>query len=160
MLNNKNLEQKSSELIAKHGTPSFIINPAATGVFDNFSQGAGQGVIAQFNAAAMQEYASWRNEQLAAMKKLGQIPTAGQLEAAFVRTAEYQSLMRTFEDEAWKIKNTTEGFVKSSNQSSQPVGGLKPPSLSNAAPESTPVAPIAKAEKREKLDAIAARNRK
>lgn len=160
LLNNKRLEQKTAELIAKHGTPSFIINPSATGVFDNFSQGAGQGVIAQFNAAAMQEYAGWRNEQLAAMKKLGQIPTAGQLEAAFVRTAEYQSLMRKFEDEAWKVKNTTEGFIKSSNQSNQAVGGLKPPSLSNATSESTPASPIAKAEKKETLDAIRARNRK
>lgn len=163
LLNNKRLEQKTAELIAKHGTPSFIINPTATGVFDNFSQGAGQGVIAQFNAAAMQEYAGWRNEQLAAMKKFGQIPTAGQLEAAFVRTAEYQSLMRKFEDEAWRIKTTTESSVKSSkssNLSTEAVGGLKPPSLSNASPESTPASPRANAEKKETLDAIRARNRK
>ena len=159
LLNNRRLEQKSSELIAKHGTPSFIINPAAPGVFDNFSQGAGQGVIAQFNAAAMQEYAAWRNDQLAAMKKLGQIPNAGQLEAAFVRTAEYQKLMRTFEDEAWNIKNKTEGFGNSSNQSTQAVGGMKPPSLSNAAPENTPVAPSVKANNQQRIDATAAKFR-
>ena len=40
--------------------------PAFAGAF---SLGAGQNVLTQFNAAAMEEYAGWRKQQIELMKK-------------------------------------------------------------------------------------------
>jgi len=160
LLNNKRLEQKTSELIGKHGTPSFLINPANPGPFDAFSLGAGQNILAQFNAAAMQEYAGWRKQQTEAMKAYGQIPQAGELENAFIRTKKYQDLMRTFEGEAWKIKKEIEGYVKAPSLNESSVGGLAPQNISTATAQRPPSSPSATARKEETLDSLASQFRK
>jgi hypothetical protein len=161
LLNNKRIELKNSELIAKHGTPSFLVNPAAPGPFDAFSLGAGQSVLTSFNAAAVEEYAAWRKQQLEAMKAHGQIPQAGELENAFIRTKKYQDLMRTYEEEGYNIKKQIEGYVKASPVNESPVGGMVPPAnLSNATVKKSPVAPTEKANRQEELDTLAAKFRK
>lgn len=160
LLNNKRLEQKTSELIAKHGTPSFLINPANPGPFDAFSLGAGQNVLSQFNAAAMEEYAGWRKQQLESMKAHGQIPQAGELENAFIRTKKYQDLMRTFEGEAWGIKKEIEGYVKAPPLNQSSVGGMAPQNISTATAQKPPMAPSTTAKQEETLDSLVAKFRK
>lgn len=161
LLNNARIEGKMSEMIGKHGTPSFLINPSAPGVFDAFSLGAGQNVLTQFNAAAMEEYAGWRKQQIELMKKHGQIPQAGELENAFIRTDNYQKLMRTYEDEGWNIKQAIEGYVKNPNTVGQSsVGGVKPPNLSNASSQNAPASPSAAANRQDMIEALAAKHRK
>lgn len=160
LLNNKRLEQKTSELISKHGTPSFLINPASPGPFDAFSLGAGQNVLSQFNAAAMEEYAGWRKQQLEAMKAHGQIPQAGELENAFIRTKKYQDLMRTFEGEAWGIKKEIESYVKAPPLNQSAVGGMAPQNISTATAQKPPTAPSTTAKQEETLDSLVAKFRK
>ena len=160
LLNNKRFEQKTSELIAKHGTPSFLINPASPGPFDAFSLGAGQNVLSQFNAAAMEEYAKWRKQQIDTMKGYGQIPQAGELENAFIRTKNYQNLMRTFEGEAWGIKKEIEGYVKAPPLNQSPVGGMNPQNVSTATAQKPPSAPSTTARKEETLDSLVSKFRK
>jgi len=161
LLNNSRIEGKMSEMIKNHGTPSFLINPATPGVFDAFSLGAGQNVLTQFNAAAMEEYAGWRKQQIELMKKHGQIPQPGELENAFIRTDNYQKLMRTYEDESWKIKQQMEGYVKSPTTVGQSaVAGVKPPVLSNATSQNAPVAPSATANRQDMIEGLAAKFRK
>lgn len=160
LLNNKRLEQKTSELIAKHGTPSFLINPATAGVFDAFSLGAGQNVLYQLNASAMEEYAAWRKQQVDAMKAHGQIPQAGELENAFIRTKKYQDIKTKYEEEAWKIKKEIEGYVKAPPLNQSSVGGMAPQNISTATAQKPPTAPSVTARQEETLDSLASQFRK
>jgi hypothetical protein len=160
LLNNKRLEQKTSELISKHGTPSFVINPAAPGPFDAFSLGAGQSVLSGFNAMVTEEYAAWRKKQVEDMRARGQVPQAGELENAFIRTAKYQQLRRDAEEQSWSIKKQIEGYVKASPVSQSPVGGMAPENISNATAQKLPAAPSAKANREEEIDSLAAKHRK
>jgi hypothetical protein len=160
LLNNKILEQKTAELIAKHGTPSFLVNPASPGPFDAFSLSAGQNILAGFNAAVMEEYAAWRKKQVEDMRARGQVPQAGELENAFIRTKKYYDLQRDAEEQSWKIKKQTEGYIKASPVSQSPVGGMAPQNISTATGQNLPAAPSTKANREEELDSLAAKHRK
>ena len=55
-------------------------------------------MIGEFNQDATQLFADWRKRQLETYKRNGQIPNAGELEAAFANTPEYQALRKEYAD--------------------------------------------------------------
>jgi hypothetical protein len=100
------LEKTQLELVAKHGTLPFVINPKSYEIGDEFSRGIASSLIGEFNADATQMFAAWRDQQLSRYPK-GSAPKPGELEAAFARTPQYQALREQFADRNVEVMKRT-----------------------------------------------------
>ena len=92
------IERSNLELTSKHGSLPFLINPKTYSIGDEFARGEASALIGEFNQDATQLFADWRKRQLETYKRNGQIPNAGELEAAFANTPEYQALRKEYAD--------------------------------------------------------------
>lgn len=89
-------EKTSIELAGKHGTLPFLVNPKSYQLGDEFSRGEALALVGEFNQDATQLYSAWRDKQLDTYKRSGKVPNAGELEAAFSKTAEFQKLRNDY----------------------------------------------------------------
>lgn len=92
------IEKAQLELYAKHGTLPFVINPKSYQLGDEFSRGQALALIGEYNQDVTAAYNDWRSRQLEAYKKTGEVPNAGELEAAFVQTDIYKNLKKQYAD--------------------------------------------------------------
>ena len=93
-----NLEKLNSDLIAEHGgKPSFLVNPSAFTVKDQFARGEIQSIQGEFNAIASDLYRTYRNQMI---KNYGpdDSPGPNELEANFVKTPEYIRLQKQYSE--------------------------------------------------------------
>ena len=111
------IERSNLELTSKHGSLPFLINPKTYQLGDEFARGEASALIGEFNQDATELYSKWRSRQLETYKKTGQVPNAGELEAAFTKTPEYQALRREYADRNREImKRPTGGAAESGNR--------------------------------------------
>jgi hypothetical protein len=96
------VEGKRAELSKEYGTPSFLVNPSAFSITDQYARGEVQGLMTQFNARAIAAYQSWKTDMLANYGK-GEVPAPGQLENAFVKTDIYKNLKTDFMKQSKEI---------------------------------------------------------
>lgn len=89
------IEAKRAELSKEYGSPSFLVNPSAFAITDQYARGEVQGLMTQFNAQAMKAFQSWKNDMLSNYPK-GQVPPPGELENAFVKTDMYKNMKSDF----------------------------------------------------------------
>jgi hypothetical protein len=92
------MEKTNLELSSKHGTLPFLMNPKTYQLGDEFSRGEALALIGEFNQDATEMYSKWRQRQMDTYKKNGQVPNAGELEAAFAKTGEFQQLRQQYAD--------------------------------------------------------------
>lgn len=96
------IEAKRAELSKEYGTPSFLVNPSAFAITDQYARGEVQGLMTQFNAQAMAAYQSWKADMLSNYRK-GEVPSPGQLENAFIKTDIYKNLKSDFVKQSREI---------------------------------------------------------
>jgi hypothetical protein len=89
------IEKANLELVSKHGSLAFTINPQSYQIGDEFSRGIASSLIGEFNATASEMFQKWREEQLSRYPKT-LAPKPGELEAAFVKTPAYKNLREEF----------------------------------------------------------------
>jgi len=93
-----NLEKLNSDLIAEHGgKPSFLVNPSAFTVKDQFARGEIQSIQGEFNAVASELYVQYR-KQMIKNYSVDDSPGPNELEANFVKTPEYLRLQKEYSD--------------------------------------------------------------
>jgi hypothetical protein len=109
--NSRKIAAKESELISEHKTLPFLVNPSAFQTTDQFKRGEIQGIAGQFNAEASKLYADWRKVQLQNFQKYGQVPTAGELEANFIKQPEYQKLKEDYQLQEAAVRRRPETFA-------------------------------------------------
>jgi len=109
--NSRKIAAKESELISTHGTLPFLVNPSAFQTADQFKRGEIQGIAGQFNAEASKLYAEWRKTQLQNFQKYGQVPTAGELEANFIKQPEYLKLKEDYQLQEAAVRRRPETFA-------------------------------------------------
>lgn len=90
------IEKTQLDLSAKHGSLPFLINPKSYQLGDEFSRGEALALIGEFNQDATNMYRGWRERQLETYRRSNTVPSAGELEAAFVQTPEYQRLRQDY----------------------------------------------------------------
>lgn len=109
--NSRKIAAKESELISEHKTLPFLVNPSAFQTTDQFKRGEIQGIAGQFNAEASKLYADWRKVQLQNFQKYGQVPTAGELEANFIKQPEYLKLKEDYQLQEAAVRRRPETFA-------------------------------------------------
>lgn len=139
------IEGKRSELTRDYGgAPAFLVNPSAFGITDQFARGEVQGMMNQFNAVAVKEYQSWKNDMLANYPK-GQIPTPSELENAFMKTDIYKNLKSDFMKKSREVLArpiiTSPERGKEQEMKANAPGGLSPSIEKKTLPESTGASP-------------------
>lgn len=137
--NDKKIERKQAELIAKHGTLPFLVSPAAMEVPDQFARAEVQAILGQYNAEISDKFARWRKEQVAEFEKRGQVPSAGELEAQFVKTDLFKNTRKAYHDEAMKVR--TRPIETAPEKASTPVGGVNQQTSINAQRQAVPPTP-------------------
>ena len=97
------IERNNLDLTTKHGNLPFLINPKSYQLGDEFSRGEALALIGEFNQDAVDAFGKWRSRQLETFKRNGQVPNAGELEAAFAATPEFQKLKQDYADKNREI---------------------------------------------------------
>jgi hypothetical protein len=143
--NDRKIESKNAELFNAYGALPFLVNPAAMNVGDQFARAEVQAIFGQMNAEATSLYNEWRRNQVQEFRKRGQVPTAGQLENAFAKTAQFQQLRDDYAEMATKVRlRPVESAPEQKASISQgPVAGMKAQEELNKVPSAVP--PPAKA---------------
>lgn len=137
--NDRRIEAKNSELLSNYGALPFLINPAAMNVGDQFARAEVQAIFGQMNAEATSMYNDWRRNQVAEFRKRGQVPSAGELENAFAKTAEFQKLRDDYAEMATKVRlRPIETAPQRESVGTSPVAGLRPQEELNKIPTGTP----------------------
>jgi hypothetical protein len=138
--NSRKIAAKEAELIKDHGTLPFLVNPSAFQTADQFKRGEIQGIAGQFNAEASKLYSEWRKVQLQKFEKYGQVPTAGELEANFIKQPEYLQLKSQYQEQEAAVRARPEKFAPTipEAQGSINAPGLAQGSVNRSAP-SVPV---------------------
>jgi hypothetical protein len=92
------------------------------------------------NAEATSLYNEWRRNQVQEFRKRGQVPTAGQLENAFAKTAQFQQLRDDYAEMATKVRlRPVESAPEQKSSISQgPVAGMKAQEELNKVPSAVP----------------------
>lgn len=138
------IEGKRAELSKEYGTPSFLINPSAFGITDQFARGEVQGMMTQFNAQALKAYQSWKNDMLSSYPK-GQVPAPGELEAAFTKTDIYKNLKSDFMKQSRDVLSrpiiTTPEQTKEAEMKANAPGAMVPNLEKKELPEAKGAAP-------------------
>lgn len=93
------IERSLMEVSSKHGTLPFVINPKGYQLGDEFSRGEASALIGEFNQDVTTAYNRWRDQKVEAYRRNGDVPSAGELEAAFVNTDIYKDLKQRYADE-------------------------------------------------------------
>jgi hypothetical protein len=137
--NDKKIERKQAELISKHGTLPFLVSPAAMEVPDQFARAEVQAVLGQYNAEISDKFARWRKEQVAEFEKRGQVPSAGELEAQFVKTDIFKDTRQKYHDDAMKVR--TRPMETATEKASTPVGGTNQQPKMDAQKQAVPPTP-------------------
>ena len=130
------LERTQLELVSKHGTLPFLINPKSYEIGDEFSRGIASSLIGEFNSDATEMFVKWREQQLSRYPK-GTAPKPGELEAAFARTPQYEALRDQFAEKNMAVmKRTGESAPKGQMNPAnyEQALGIEP---EKAAPEKT-----------------------
>lgn len=138
------IEGKRAELSKEYGSPSFLVNPSAFGITDQFARGEVQGMMTQFNAQAAKAYQSWKNDMLANYPK-GEVPTPGELENAFVKTDIYKNMKSDFMKRSREVLSrqivTNPERTKEQEMISNAPGALAPTLEKKALPETKAAPP-------------------
>ena len=124
------VEGKRAELSKDYGgSPSFMVNPSAFGITDQFARGEVQGMMTQFNAQAMKAFQSWKSDMLASYPK-GQVPTPGELETAFTKTDMYKNMKSDFMKRSKEVMSrpiiTAPEMTKEQQMRTNAPGALSP----------------------------------
>lgn len=138
--NDRKIESKNAELFNAYGALPFLVNPAAMNVGDQFARAEVQAIFGQMNAEATSLYNEWRRNQVQEFRKRGQVPTAGQLENAFAKTAQFQQLRDDYAEMATKVRlRPVESAPEQKASISQgPVAGMKAQEELNKVPSAVP----------------------
>ena len=138
--NSRKIAAKESELISEHKTLPFLVNPSAFQTTDQFKRGEIQGIAGQFNAEASKLYADWRKVQLQNFQKYGQVPTAGELEANFIKQPEYLKLKEDYQLQEAAVRRRPETFAPTIPEAEGSVNapGVAQGAVNKSAPK-TPV---------------------
>lgn len=124
------VEKANMELVGKHGTLPFIINPKSYELGDQFAKGEVTALIGEFNADATKMFKDWRDQKLEAYKRSGTVPKPGELEARFVDSPEYKALKAaTAEKNKEIMRRPTSERTFSSNPSELNIGQQEPASI-------------------------------
>ena len=137
--NDKKIERKQAELIAKHGTLPFLVSPPAMEVPDQFARAEVQAILGQYNAEIADKFARWRKDQVAEFEKRGQVPSAGELEAQFVKTDIFKDTRQKYHDDAMKVR--TRPIETAPEKASTPVGGTNQQPKMDAQKQAVPPTP-------------------
>lgn len=146
------LDRQQAEMKQKYGSLPFLLDPKTFEIGDHFLRGESQAAIGQFNAQAMKMYSDFRSQMLSHYPK-GSVPAPGEIEAAFAKTPEFNSLRQNFADQVEKLQlYTPVGAAYGGSKSpaaygsdlgfenlpstSKPNGPVAPPTT-----QKTPVAP-------------------
>lgn len=97
------IERNNLDLTGKHGNLPFLINPKSYQLGDEFARGEALALIGEFNQDAVEAFSKWRSRQLETYKRNGQVPNAGELEAAFSATPEFQRLKADYAEKNREI---------------------------------------------------------
>jgi len=117
----------------------FLVSPAAMEVPDQFARAEVQAILGQYNAEISDKFARWRKDQLAEFEKRGQVPSAGELEAQFVKTDLFKNTRRAYHDEAMKVR--TRPVETAPEKASTPVGGVNQQPTIDAQKQGVPPTP-------------------
>ena len=117
-----------------------MVNPSAFQTTDQFKRGEIQGIAGQFNAEASKLYADWRKVQLQNFQKYGQVPTAGELEANFIKQPEYLKLKEDYQLQEAAVRRRPETFAPTIPEAEGSVNapGVAQGAVNKSAPK-TPV---------------------
>lgn len=102
------MAEKAQMDLSKNGNLPFLINPQTYQIGHEFKRGEALALVGEFNQDAIQLFQQWRNEQLKSYKN-GQVPNAGELEAAFAKTKEFAKLKSEYAEKNKDILKTTGG---------------------------------------------------
>lgn len=118
------IEKNNLDLTGKHGNLPFLINPKSYQLGDEFARGEALALIGEFNQDAVDMFSKWRSRQLENFKRNGQVPNAGELEAAFSKTEDFQRLRQQYAEKNREIlkRPTTEREPKKTGAPSWDVG--------------------------------------
>lgn len=146
----RRIEGKTSKLASEYGQPSFLVAPTAMGVADQFARAEVQAIQGRFNSAAIQEYESWKAQQLKNYPA-GQVPSPNELEKAFTRTSIYRDLKDKYMQESMETrKRVIEAFPESNQPSAV---APKQPAIKREEPRNSPTKEGEAEDKRAKLRA-------
>lgn len=146
----RRIEDKVSKLNQQYGQPTFLIVPAAMGIADQFARAEVQAIQGRFNSAAIQEFQSWKAEQLKNYPP-GQVPNPSELEAAFTKTNIYKDLKNKFQEESLQTRSKPiESFPETKKPS---AAAPKQPRIVPETPRESPTQKGEAEDKRAKLRA-------
>lgn len=97
------IEKNNLDLTSKHGNLPFLVNPKSYQLGDEFSRGEALALVGEFNQDAIELFNKWRDRQLETYKRNGQVPNAGELEAAFSKTQDFQRLRQEYAEKNREI---------------------------------------------------------
>jgi hypothetical protein len=140
----RRIEGKVGKLTADYSQPSFLVTPAAMGVADQFARAEVQAIQGRFNTAAIQEYESWKADQLKNYPA-GQVPSPNELEKAFTKTQRYLDLKDKYMQESM---DTRKRVIEAFPEGNQPSAAA--PKQPRIAPEKPGVSPTEKGEAEDK----------
>lgn len=144
----RRIEAKNGKLTSEYGQPSFLVAPSAMGVADQFARAEVQAIQGRFNSAAVQEYESWKAQQLKNYPP-DQVPSPSELEKAFTRTDIYKDLKSKFMEESMQTRSRViESFPGKKSSSGVPP---RQPKISRDEPRNSPTKEGEAEDKRAKL---------
>ena len=144
----RRIEGKAGKLSSEYGQPSFLVAPTAMGVADQFARAEVQAIQGRFNSAAIQEYETWKAQQLKSYPP-DQVPSPNELEKAFTRTQRFIDLKEKYMQESM---DTRKRVIEAFPEGNQPSDAApKQPRIAPEAPRTSPTKEGEAEDKRAKL---------
>lgn len=122
--------KETADAIEKYGRPSFISPPSTSSIVDKQSQMMAQSLQLMHNAEQMMVYKNYRDKAMQGYKQANQLPTAGEIDAAYTRTPGFRELQGAYANDI--------GAVLSQSFSRQQKPEAKPAAPGPVALKSTP----------------------
>ena len=144
----RRIEGKAGKLSSEYGQPSFLVAPTAMGVADQFARAEVQAIQGRFNSAAIQEYETWKAQQLKNYPA-DQVPSPNELEKAFTRTSIYKDLKDKYMQESM---DTRKRVIETFELKGEPSAAApKQPRIAPETPRASPTKEGEAEDKRAKL---------
>jgi rRNA maturation protein Nop10 len=115
----RDIGREQIELVAKHGTPTFLTLPSAFNIEDQYSRGRVQALQGASNAEVMEAFSKFYNKAIQNYGP-GQAPKPNEIENAFSNTDEYKNIQAKYLGVTKQILEEPRKF-ESSVKSEKPV---------------------------------------
>lgn len=121
--------KETADAIEKFGRPSFISPPSTSSIVDKQSQMMAQSLQLMHNAEQMMVYKNYRDKAMQGYQQVNQLPTAGEIDAAYTRTPGFRELQGAYANDIGAV--LSQSFSKQQKPEAKPAAGP-------VAPKSTP----------------------